>query len=74
MKLVFNHSHRVKPIGRVISSKRVNDELIIIVRSRKGVKNMIVDFLKALFWLIVAYLILAVLFNWWPINTLNWPM
>lgn len=72
MHIVFNHSHRVKPIGRVISTKRVNDELIIIIRKRKGDKNMI-DILKALFWLIVAYLILAVLFNWWPINTLNWP-
>jgi hypothetical protein len=40
---------------------------------RKGVKDMI-DIIKALFWLAVAYLIPAVLFNWWPINTLNWPM
>ncbi len=32
-----------------------------------------IDILEALFWLIVAYLILALLFNWWPINTLNWP-
>lgn len=33
-----------------------------------------IDLLKALFFLIVAYLILATLFNWWPINTLGWSM
>lgn len=71
MHIVFNHSHRVKPIGRVISTKRVNDELIIIIRKRKGDKKM--KLLEILFWLAVAYLVLATLFNWWPINTLNWP-
>ncbi len=39
MHIVFNHSHRVKPIGRVISTKRVNDELIIIIRKRKETRT-----------------------------------
>jgi hypothetical protein len=40
MDILFNHSYRVKPIGRVISTKRVNDELIIIIRRRKGEKML----------------------------------
>lgn len=68
--ITFNHTRKSKPIGKVLSVTKINNKTIVVWRRKE---NNAMKYLKFVLKLIFFYILLATVFNWWPINLLGWP-
>lgn len=62
--IVYIHDKKTKPINKIIFVEMVNGSLVVVWRKKI---DTIKKALGNIIWSIIAYLILALLFNWWPL-------